>query len=125
LRRAMIGRQARRDDVADLVELVRAEVAALCGSDGGERWRARSFTDLGLTSVGAVQLRHRLTDRTGFTLPHSLVYDFPTPGQVIDELARLRRGAAVAEPVAASAGSAEPIAIVAMACRYPGGVSSP
>ncbi|MFE2941310.1 SDR family NAD(P)-dependent oxidoreductase [Streptomyces sp. NPDC059255] len=135
-----------------LEELVRTETAALCGGgESGEensgedsgRWRERAFTELGLSSLGGVQLRHRLAALTGLALPHSLLYDFPTPGALIGELTRLRAGGTVSgtapAPVTATGLSAglrpgpgpepgpepEPIAVVAMACRYPGGVRSP
>ncbi|MCR6483178.1 type I polyketide synthase [Amycolatopsis sp. OK19-0408] len=108
----------------DLAAVVRAELVTLCGHDGGDGWRDRPFTDLGLSSLAGVQFRHRLTALTGVPVPPSLIYDFPTPGAVIAELTRLRSGGetVVAQPEPTS--SAEPIAIVAMACRFPGGVRS-
>ncbi|MFC9426267.1 beta-ketoacyl synthase N-terminal-like domain-containing protein [Streptomyces sp. NPDC056987] len=158
LRRAMAERltDLPAPSPAALEELVRTETAALCGGgegDGGSggRWRDRAFTELGLSSLGGVQLRHRLAALTGLALPHSLLYDFPTPGALIGELTRLRAAGTVAgavagtvagtmpAPVTATGSSAgrrpgpksesgsepEPIAVVAMACRYPGGVRSP
>ncbi|MEA5367334.1 type I polyketide synthase [Amycolatopsis sp., V23-08] len=109
----------------DLAALVRAEVVALCGTDVGDGWRDRPFSELGLTSLAGVQLRHRLTEVAGVALPASLVYDFPTPGEVIAELTRLTSGTRPAARVTAPVPAAEPIAVVAMACRFPGGVRSP
>ncbi|WP_033263594.1 beta-ketoacyl synthase N-terminal-like domain-containing protein [Amycolatopsis vancoresmycina] len=117
----------------DLAAVVRAELITLCGHDGGDGWRDRPFTDLGLSSLAGVQFRHRITALTGVPVPHSLIYDFPTPGAVIAELTRLGsarpavppRAAPAVPPRAAPAPSAEPIAVVAMACRFPGGVRSP
>ncbi|MFJ1766873.1 SDR family NAD(P)-dependent oxidoreductase [Amycolatopsis sp. NPDC088138] len=109
----------------DLIALVRAEVVALCGADVGDGWRDRPFSELGLTSLAGVQLRHRLTEVAGVPLPASLVYDFPTPGEVIAELTRLTSGTPSAARVTATAPAEEPIAIVSMACRFPGGVRSP
>ncbi|MGW5743994.1 beta-ketoacyl synthase N-terminal-like domain-containing protein [Amycolatopsis sp. NPDC003861] len=109
----------------DLAAVVRAELTALCGHDGGGGWRDRPFTDLGLSSLAGVQFRHRITALTGVPVPHSLIYDFPTPGAVIAELTRLG-SARPEEPVrTAPPPSAEPIAVVAMGCRFPGGVRSP
>ncbi|WP_043715468.1 type I polyketide synthase [Kutzneria sp. 744] len=125
LRRKFTARSSPTATTSDLVAAVRAEIVALCGHDGGDRWRDRTFTDLGLTSIASVQLRHRIAAITGVTLSHSLVYDFPTPGEVIAEVERLRAGRATPEPVRARPVNDEPIAIVAMACRYPGGVRSP
>ncbi|MBE8520427.1 AMP-binding protein [Amycolatopsis sp. H6(2020)] len=109
----------------DLAAVVRAELTALCGHDGGDGWRDRPFTDLGLSSLAGVQFRHRITALTGVPVPHSLIYDFPTPGAVIAELTRLGSAHRQEPPRTAPAPSAEPIAVVAMACRFPGGVRSP
>ncbi|SEF24463.1 Acyl transferase domain-containing protein [Amycolatopsis pretoriensis] len=109
----------------DLTALVRAELVTLCGHDGGDGWRDRPFSDLGLSSLAGVQFRYRITALTGVPVPASLIYDFPTPGAVIAELTRLTSGGPEAPPRANPAPAAEPIAIVAMACRFPGGVRSP
>ncbi|HWO63298.1 MAG TPA: type I polyketide synthase, partial [Umezawaea sp.] len=55
-----------------------------------------------------------------------LLFDHPTPAALIDHLVAELSGAraAVDAPIARST-SDEPIAIVGMACRYPGGVASP
>ncbi|MBB5855571.1 beta-ketoacyl synthase N-terminal-like domain-containing protein [Amycolatopsis umgeniensis] len=106
--------------------LVREALAELGDEDLGEQWRERPFAELGLTSVGGVQLRHRLAGAIGFDLPQSLVYDFPTPAAVIGELDRLLSGESrPARTGTVSARAGEPIAIVATACRFPGGVTSP
>ncbi|MFI6306075.1 SDR family NAD(P)-dependent oxidoreductase [Amycolatopsis thailandensis] len=110
----------------DVEALVRDAIAELGEEDAGERWRDRTFAELGLTSLGGVQLRHRLAEATGCELPQSLVYDFPTPAAVIGELERLlsgRGGPVTTKPVPARGD--DPIAIVATACRFPGGVTSP
>ncbi|MFE4994921.1 SDR family NAD(P)-dependent oxidoreductase [Streptomyces mirabilis] len=88
------------------------------------------FTAQGLTSLGGVLLRDRLGTATGLDLPATLVFDHPTPAAaavlVRDALLGDRRPAA-----ARTSGGGprveprEPIAVVAMACRYPGGVESP
>ncbi|MER7421088.1 beta-ketoacyl synthase N-terminal-like domain-containing protein, partial [Micromonospora peucetia] len=85
------------------------------------------FRQLGFDSLTAVQLRGRLCAVTGLYLPASLVFDHPTPdilaGHLLDALGL---GATEVEPTAVEAyDESEPIAIVGMACRYPGGVTSP
>ncbi|WP_427917542.1 SDR family NAD(P)-dependent oxidoreductase [Streptomyces sp. cg40] len=84
------------------------------------------FSAQGLTSLGAVLLRDRLGTATGLALPATLVFDHPTPAAVADLVRAALHGESHPMPTRASAGDpGEPIAVVAMACRYPGGVASP
>ncbi|MER6952299.1 beta-ketoacyl synthase N-terminal-like domain-containing protein, partial [Nonomuraea sp. NPDC000554] len=114
-----------------LVSLVCAEAASVLGHSSGEEIQAgRPFKDLGFDSLTSVELRNRLSRVAGMKLPATLVFDYPTPAVLADHLLQRVGGAAsaVAAPVraaVAAAGVGEPIAIVAMGCRYPGGVSSP
>ncbi|MFJ9399770.1 SDR family NAD(P)-dependent oxidoreductase [Streptomyces californicus] len=71
-----------------MVELVRAQVAAVLGHPGPASVAAdRAFTELGLDSIIAVQLRNRLNAATGLKLPATLAFDHPTPEAVAAELA--------------------------------------
>ncbi|MFI7400644.1 type I polyketide synthase [Streptomyces sp. NPDC049541] len=111
-----------------LREAVLAETAAVC--DGGlyERLDADGpFTDLGLTSVGAVTLVDRLGEATGLRLPSTLVFDHPTPAALARHLHHIlfTPAAAAQEPSAADASTDDPVVIVAMGCRLPGDVESP
>ncbi|MGW0837255.1 SDR family NAD(P)-dependent oxidoreductase [Streptomyces prunicolor] len=85
------------------------------------------FNAQGLTSLGAVLLRDRLGTATGLALPATLVFDHPTPTAVAAVVRDALRGDSPARTTGDSftAEPGEPIAIVAMACRYPGGVESP
>ncbi|WP_316528001.1 beta-ketoacyl synthase N-terminal-like domain-containing protein [Kitasatospora brasiliensis] len=100
-----------------LLDLVRR---AAEGITGRPPEADQPFAEAGLDSLGAVRLGDRLGAELGVTLSPSLVYDHPTPQQVADYLAG---GVTGAPPPART--STEPIAIVGMACRYPGGIGSP
>lgn len=70
-----------------VLELVQKEVAAVLGRDGAREIDPEAtFTDLGFDSLGAVELRNRLTQLTGLRLPATLVFDYPTPGRVAAHL---------------------------------------
>ncbi|MBB5924492.1 acyl transferase domain-containing protein, partial [Actinoalloteichus hoggarensis] len=134
LRADLVGRSA-SERGRMLLDLVRRHTAAVLGRPGHDALDARrAFTELGFDSLTAVELRNRLTKATGLRLPTTLVYDHPSPS----ELARLLETELVADAAAAPAttaprptepahavDAAEPIAIVAMSCRLPGGLRSP
>ena len=112
-----------------VLELVRGEVAAVLG-----RKRATdvavdgSLKDEGLDSLMAVDLRNRLSSRCGLSLPSTLAFDYPTVAEVSAYLLqRLVPDLKKSEQVSAAVGGAsdEPIALVAMACRTPGGAVDP
>ncbi|MFB9524956.1 beta-ketoacyl synthase N-terminal-like domain-containing protein [Streptomyces cremeus] len=84
---------------------------------------ATTFRAHGLDSVRSIRLRNLLAGATGLTLPASLAFDFPTP----DAVARHLRGETASEAAAESRAAADddPVAVVGMACRLPGGVRGP
>ncbi|MFJ9846900.1 beta-ketoacyl synthase N-terminal-like domain-containing protein [Kitasatospora sp. NPDC101155] len=100
-----------------VIDVVRRQTAGITGRAPGAD---QPFVEAGLDSLGTVRLRDRLGAELGAALPPSLVFDHPTPRAVADYLTG---GAASPPPPARKA--TEPIAIVGMACRYPGGITCP
>ncbi|WP_151771926.1 SDR family NAD(P)-dependent oxidoreductase, partial [Streptomyces abyssomicinicus] len=132
---ARLAGQTAEEQVQTVLETVRSEVAAVLGHASAQAVPdRRAFTELGFDSLTAVELRNRLGKITGLRLPATLVFDHPNPIVLAEFLTQELTGglsgngtqATPYGPTAvAPAGSDELIAIVGMACRYPGGVSSP
>ncbi|MEU9608127.1 type I polyketide synthase [Streptomyces sp. NPDC048057] len=112
-----------------LLSVVQGEAGGVLGFSGPELAQGtRGFNDIGFDSLTAVELRNRLSAATGVKLPATLIFDYPTPVALArhlrEELGETADGAAAAA-VSVVADPDEPIAIVGMACRLPGGVSDP
>ncbi|MGC2374122.1 MAG: type I polyketide synthase [Solirubrobacteraceae bacterium] len=111
-----------------VLELVRAETAGVLGHGSAEAIEPqRSFKELGFDSLAAVELRNRLDALTGLRLSATLVFDYPSPTALADRLLETMSGETPenAPRISIQRTVEEPIAIVGMSCRYPGGVGSP
>ncbi|TCO53677.1 type I polyketide synthase [Actinocrispum wychmicini] len=108
-----------------LMDLVRKHAAAVLGHDSIPADTA--FHDLGLDSLTALEMRNSLSAATGLRLPATLVFDHRNAHALAEYLKNELTGgspvAAGVHPVPSTPD--EPIAIVGMSCRYPGGVRSP
>ncbi|MCV7067233.1 SDR family NAD(P)-dependent oxidoreductase [Mycolicibacterium farcinogenes] len=103
-----------RDAVADVTRVDTAEIR----EDAG-------FFDLGMDSLMAVELRRRIEQGVGHEIPITLVMDHPRLSDVADyllgDVLELNAQAPAKSATAPSVTRADdPIAIVAVSCRFPG-----
>ncbi|APE34761.1 hypothetical protein BOX37_13310 [Nocardia mangyaensis] len=105
---------------------VRAIAAAVLGHESADAVDPEiPFSELGFDSLGGVEFRNRLAAATGVQLPSTLVFDYPTTTAVAGFLRTRIDGAAPPRTTTTRTRVDEPIAIVGMSCRYPGGVENP
>ncbi|WP_344446595.1 type I polyketide synthase, partial [Kitasatospora nipponensis] len=123
---------AGQGEEAALASVLAAAALVLGAPGAGGVDPDRTFKDLGFDSVAAVEFRDRLAGATGLALPSTLTYDRPTPRAVATHLRELAGevGGAAAAPSGAPAAPVavddrDPIAIVALSGRWPGGADSP
>ncbi|WP_343298467.1 SDR family NAD(P)-dependent oxidoreductase [Streptomyces sp. SID335] len=123
--------------LALLTDVVREYVAAVLGHGSASRVSVDvAFKDLGFDSLTAVELRNRLSAACDVRLPATLIFDHPTPQALATHLVHRLAGTSAPAPTpvvprrrptttgSPDAATDDPVAIVAMTCRFPGGVSS-
>ncbi|WP_262986109.1 type I polyketide synthase, partial [Streptomyces sp. CBMA123] len=110
-------------DAVDAAAVVTAQIALVLGHENpADIDPELTFKDLGFDSVTGLELRNRLAGALDRQLPSGLVFDHPTPAELIDWL---RTGPGDRPAPAAAAAHDDPVVIVGMGCRFPGGVASP
>ncbi|MGW2681454.1 SDR family NAD(P)-dependent oxidoreductase, partial [Streptomyces sp. NPDC001436] len=120
-----------------LVRLVRTEAAAVLRHPDTDAVRPeRAFKDAGFDSLTALELRNRLARATGLSLAATVVFDRPNPAALAAHLLDQLLGdggdggdsgngpSDVPAPVTAP-DEDDPVVIVGMACRFPGGADTP
>ncbi|MFE9429336.1 SDR family NAD(P)-dependent oxidoreductase, partial [Kitasatospora sp. NPDC006697] len=117
------------DRLRTLTGLLREQTAQVLGHPEPDSIAAeRAFKELGFDSLTAVELRNRINALSGLTLPATVVFEHPTVASLAERLHAALDAPAVRErPVAVreAAVAEDPVVIVGMGCRFPGGVSSP
>ncbi|KUO03211.1 type I polyketide synthase [Streptomyces caeruleatus] len=117
-----------------LVDLVTGQVTEVMGDTVGID-PDRALREYGLTSVDAVRLRDRVAAATGLRLPTTLAFEYPSvraiAGFLRDELTgspepQAITGARTAVPTGTDHDpDDDPVVLVGIGCRYPGGVATP
>lgn len=84
----------------------------------------RSFVELGLSSRDSVELSGDIAEFVGQPVTPTLVWENPTIDRLADVLDS-RRAATSSIPTARPAEPDEPVAVVGLGCRLPGGIRGP
>ncbi|MCQ8195467.1 type I polyketide synthase [Streptomyces rugosispiralis] len=115
-----------------LLDLVRDHTATVLGHTGKDAVDARrAFSEIGVDSLIAVELRNRLSGATGLRLPATVVFDYATPEAMAAHLRSVVAGDTASPSASAVVRAAavdpadDPVAIVSMNCRLPGEVTGP
>lgn len=123
------------DDTAPLLDrpaLLSRVLDALCRASSGTLQEVdpdAGFFDLGVDSLMSIRITRKLEDTLGISLPVTALFDHATPSALAGHLLELLSPAALSGRTLSVSSSnppdREPIAIVGMGCRFPGGANSP
>ena len=113
-----------RAEQAEILPLLRRLVAAACGKAVEEIEADRPLVDYGLSSRDAVGISGELGEALGRDVPATLLWEHPTLNELVrhlDEDAPERTPPVAAAPPDVG----DPVAVVGIGCRLPGGVRGP
>ncbi|MEV8115867.1 SDR family NAD(P)-dependent oxidoreductase [Streptomyces xiamenensis] len=101
-------------------------VAEMSGVEPEEVDAGTPFDVYGVNSTDAVSLSGELADRFGLRLSPTALYDHPTVDALVAHLVPAGpERAAVPDAATGPAADDDPVCVVGMACRFPGGADSP
>ncbi|WP_018385948.1 type I polyketide synthase [Wenjunlia vitaminophila] len=117
-------------DRAEIERWLRQALATMTRTQPEAIDPALPFAGYGLRSVELVTMVGDLERLLGRSLSATVVWEYPTAEKLADFLSAGARGTTTsagpaAEPAAPVAGQPEPVAVVGIGCRFPGGVDGP
>ena len=123
--------RARRPDLstADVETWIRTRLAEATGVAPGEIARDQGLADIGLDSLAAARLAAQAAEAFGMSVDPSELYDHPTVAALARHIAGREPDRGAARPayrpsappaIAPAATTSSPVAVVGMACRFPG-----
>lgn len=111
-------------DASAVLRLVAERVAGWTGTAAEDVPMDRPLADLGMSSRDAVVLAGDLSRLTGRELPPTLLWEAPTGEALAAHLCRMPAQSAPPAPDTVAPPS-EPVAVIGLGCRLPGGVHGP
>ncbi len=131
--------QAEGTDKGAVLQIVLEQVSEILMTDKDKIHPGRPLGEYGLDSVLSLQLRARLESVFHIALPATALYNFPSPMALSLHIAALLSGslrenagtgynaaAAVHKNIYGSnTAKKEPVAVIGIGCRFPGGADSP
>jgi acyl-CoA synthetase (AMP-forming)/AMP-acid ligase II/3-oxoacyl-(acyl-carrier-protein) synthase/malonyl CoA-acyl carrier protein transacylase len=119
------------DDRRTTLDRIMEQASAILG-DGATLSADVAFREAGLSSLGAVRLARALGAAFGRELASTVVFDHPTPAALAEYLSGSGVQSQGTESTSSLATTArrineqdDPVVVVGMACRLPGGVDTP
>ncbi|NUS25505.1 MAG: polyketide synthase, partial [Streptomyces sp.] len=110
-------------DAATVRRLIAERVASWLGTAVADVPMDRQLAELGMSSRDAIALTAELSRVTGCELPPTLLWEAPTVQALVARLCGTAPGPA---PLVMAPGApGEPVAVVGVGCRLPGGVHGP